>query len=206
MNGLSKNNKDAVKKQIQNIDLNSVEYKMNNEKTDKALSGEKPIFILGDSIIKQINGYKISGKLENCKVFVRPCHGATIRCLEDHVKLVLWENPDEIIFPIGTNDLPSGKGNKDIAEPIINLGMSVKTQSRDVSISGINVRKDKHQNKVQEINDQLRDLFQANNVNFIDHSKSIKPQHLNKSRLHPTRRDISILLTTFVQEIANIFH
>ena len=206
VNGLSKNNKVAVKKLTQNKDVSSVENIMNNERTDKAPSGEKRVFIVGDSIIKHINGYEISGKLENCKVFVRPCHGATIRCLEDHVKPVLRENPDEIIFHIGTNDLPSGKGNKDIAEAIINLAISVKTQLRGVSISGITVRKDKHQNKVQEINDQLRDLCQANNINFIDHSKSIKPQHLNKSRLHLTRRGTSILSTTFVREISNIFH
>ena len=206
VNGLSKNNKVAVKKLTENKDVSSMENIINNERTDKAPSGEKRVFIVGDSIIKHINGYEISGKLENCKVFVRPCHGATIRCLEDHVKPVLRENPDEIIFHIGTNDLPSGKGNKDIAEAIINLAMSVKTQSRGVSISGITVRKDKHQNKVQEINDQLRDLCQANNINFIDHSKSIKPQHLNKSRLHLTRRGTSILSTTFVREISNIFH
>ena len=52
---------------------------------------------------------------------------------------------------------------------------------------------------------QLKDLRQAKNVNFIDHTKSIKPQHLNKSRLHPTRRGTSILSTTFVREISNIF-
>ena len=60
------------------------------------------------------------------------------------------------------------------------------------------MRKDKDQNKVQEINNQLRDLYQAKNVNLIDHSKCIKPQPLNKSRLHLDRRDTSILLTTFV--------
>ena len=206
VNGLSKNNKVTDKKLTENKDINSVENIINNERTDKAPSGEKRVFIVGDSIIKHINGYEISGKLENCEVFVRPCHGATIRCLEDHVKPVLRENPDEIIFHIGTNDLPSGKGNKDIAEVIINLAMSVETQSRSVSISGITVRKDKHQSKVQEANDQLRDLCQANNINFIDHSKSIKPQHLNKSRLHLTRRGTSILSTTFVREISNIFH
>ena len=115
VNRLSKNNKDAVKKQIQSI------------RTGKALSKEKRLFILGDSVIKHINGYEISGKLENCEVFVRPCHGTTIRCLKDHIKPVLRENLDEIIFRIGTNDLPSGKGNKDIAQAIINLAMSVKT-------------------------------------------------------------------------------
>ena len=69
VNRLSKNNEDAVKKETQNIDVNSVEKNMNNERT-----------IVGDSIIKHVNGYEVSGKLENGKVFVRPCHGATIRC------------------------------------------------------------------------------------------------------------------------------
>ena len=48
----------------------------------------------------------------------------------------------------------SGKENKDIAEVIINLVTSVKTQSCGVLISRITVRKGKHQNKIQEINDQ----------------------------------------------------
>ena len=206
VNGSSKDNKVAVKKLTQNKDVNFVENIMNNERTDKAPSGEKSVFIVGDSIIKHINGYEISGKLENCKVFVRSCNGATMRCLKDHVKPVLHENPDEIMFHIGTNDLPSRKRNKDIAEAFINLAMSVITQSRGVSISSVTVRKDKHQNKVQEINDQLRDLCKTNNINFVDHSKSIKAQHLNKLRLHLTRRGTGILLTTFVREISNIFH
>ena len=46
----------------------------------------------------------------------------------------------------------------------------------------------------------------SKNVNSIDHSKSITPQRLNKLRLHLTRRGTNILLTTFVQEISNIFH
>ena len=43
---------------------NSVENIINNEGADKAPSGEKRVFIVGDSIIKHINGYEISGKLE----------------------------------------------------------------------------------------------------------------------------------------------
>ena len=37
----SKNNKDAVENQIPNIDVNSVKKKVNNERTEKTLSGEK---------------------------------------------------------------------------------------------------------------------------------------------------------------------
>ena len=60
VNRLSKNNKDAVKKEIRNIDVNSVEKTMTNERTVKALSGKKCVFIVGDCIIKHINGYEIS--------------------------------------------------------------------------------------------------------------------------------------------------
>ena len=42
-----------------------------------------------------------------------------MRCLEDHVKSVLRKNPDEIIFHIRTNDLPSGEGSKNIAETLL---------------------------------------------------------------------------------------
>ena len=87
--------------------------------------------------------------------------------------------------------------------------MYVKTKSCGVSISSITVRKGKHQNKVQEVNDQLRDLRQAKNVYFIDHGKSIKPQYLNKSRLHLTRRGTSILTLLgkyIIFFIGNIFN
>ena len=132
--------------------------------------------------------------------YVRPCHGETIRYQEDYVKLVLPENPDKIILHIGTSNLPSGEWNKDIAEVINNLVMSVKAQACGASISIITVRKDKHQKKVQEINDQLIDLCQAKSVTCIDHHKSIKQQHLNKSRLHLTRRSTRILSTIFIWE------
>ena len=79
----SKNNKGAVKKQMPNIDVNFVEKKVNNERTEKTLSVEKHVFIVEENVIKHVNGYKISGKLENSKAYVRPCHGATIRCLKD---------------------------------------------------------------------------------------------------------------------------
>ena len=52
MNGLSKNNKVAVKKLTENKDVNSAENIINNERTDKAPSGQKRVLIVGDSIIK----------------------------------------------------------------------------------------------------------------------------------------------------------
>ena len=92
-----------------------------------------------------------------------------------------------------------------IAKSIVELALSAKSASCDVSISNIVVRKDKHQNKCQEVNDHLKEICVEKNINLIYHSKNIKPQHLNKSRLHLAKKSTSILSTTFIQEIRNIF-
>ena len=70
----STNNKGAVKKKLSNIDVNFVEKKVDDERTETTLSGEKRVFIVEENVIKHVNGYEISGKLENCKANVRPCH------------------------------------------------------------------------------------------------------------------------------------
>ena len=49
----------------------------------------KRVFIVGDSIIKHLNGYVIGGKTGNCNVCVRPFHGAKVRCMVDHIKSVM---------------------------------------------------------------------------------------------------------------------
>ena len=63
------------------------------------------------------------------------------------------------------------------------------------------MRKDKDKNKVQEINDQLRYLCQAKNVNLIDHSKRMKPQSLKKSRLLYTSMSCYVDLTIDVTKL-----
>ena len=56
VNGSPKNDKVTVKKLTRNKDVNIMNI-MNNERTYKAPSGKKRIFIVGNSIIKHINGY-----------------------------------------------------------------------------------------------------------------------------------------------------
>ena len=183
------------------------EINKNNDGLEPAekTSDEKRIFIVGDSIIKNVNGYEVSGKTDHCRVYIRPCLGAKVRCMEDHIKPVLGDKPDHIIFHIGTNDIPSNKKCEDIANSIIELVLSAKSESCDASISNIVVRKDRHQNKCQQVNDHLKEKCREKNINLIDHSKSIKSQHLNKSRLHLTKKGTSILSSTFIREIKNIF-
>ena len=46
----------------------------------------KYILGYGHGIVKHANGYKISGTLDKCKVFVTDFSGAKVRCMEDHVQ------------------------------------------------------------------------------------------------------------------------
>ena len=42
--------------------------------------------------------------------------GAKIKCMLDHIKLVIRDKADHIIFHVGTNDIPSDKYARDIAK------------------------------------------------------------------------------------------
>ena len=98
----------------------------------------------------------------------------------DHVKPVMRDKPDHIIFHVGTNDIPSDKDAGDIAKSVVDLAISAKSPNCDVSISNIITRKDKHQHEAQIVNNHLKEICTNKNINLIDHSKNIKHQHLNK--------------------------
>ena len=59
----------------------------------------KRAFIVGDSIIKHLNGYVMGGKAGTCNVYVRPSHGAKVTCMVDHVKPIIRDKPDHIFLP-----------------------------------------------------------------------------------------------------------
>ena len=118
----------------------------------------KKVIILGDSVIKHVNGYDIAGKLDKCKVFVKRFSGAKVRCLNDHMKPSLRENPDHFVLHIGANDLNSDRSPELITKSITDVGSSLKNDSHDVSISSIVVRNDKFKEKAAQVNENLERL------------------------------------------------
>ena len=59
----------------------------------------------------------------------------------------------------------------------------MKTDNRNITISTIIPRRDKLNNKANEV--FLIQLYRDCNIPFIDHSKNINPhKHLNRSKLH----------------------
>ena len=101
-------------------------------------------------------------------------------------------NRDHLIFHVGTNDVPSNKKAKSIAESIVSLAKEVKASKLDVSISSIIPRNDNWNNKVMEVNSYLRDLRESNDIPFINNTTinpkkhSLEPFTLEPKRLQQT--------------------
>ena len=70
--------------------------------------------------------------------------------------------PAQIILLVGTNTLSSDEEPKDIANDIIQLVESVKTDVNKVAVSSILPRKDESNNKPKEVNTHLQDICSIN--------------------------------------------
>ena len=110
----------------------------------------KRVFIVDDSIIKHV----IGGKTGNCNVYLNSFHSEKVRCVVDQP--IIRDKPDQIIFHVGTNDIPSNTDAGDIVKSIVDLVMSAKSPTCDVSISNIITTKDKRQHKAQIVNNHLK--------------------------------------------------
>ena len=81
-------------------------------------NNKKKVFILGDNIVKYIQGWWITKKLDNKqKVYVRQFSGSKVSCMKDYVKPSIRENnPHHIIFHVGTSNVPSEKNPQVIVQ------------------------------------------------------------------------------------------
>ena len=73
--------------------------------------------------------------------------------------------PAQIILHMGTNTLSSDEEPKDIANDIIQLVESIKTDVNKVAVSSILPRKDESNNKAKEVNTHLQDICSINSDN-----------------------------------------
>ena len=106
--------------------------------------------------------------------------------MKDYIKPSQRENSDHYILHVGTNNLCLHRPPELIAKFIIDLALTLKSESHDVSVSTIIVRNDSDtlNKKGCEVNAVLMELCKEQNIYLIDNSKKIKPQHLNKGKLH----------------------
>ena len=144
----------------------------------------------------------------NVKVYLKPFSGAKTNCMIDYPKPSVCLDPDHFILHVRRNDLKSEKSSEFIAESIIDLAVSLKNEKRDVNTSIIIVRTENQEQtkKAMEVNKYLSEFCKEMNLYFIYTSKRIKPQHLNKSKLHLCKNSVRILSDIYYKEILKIFN
>ena len=98
---------------------------------------KKFVFILGDSIIKNLNGVLITKAINNKYIVkVRPFSSVKVQCRYNHVKPTIRDmSPDHVILRFGTNDWNSGKASSQVARSIIDLAVLLKTKTNTITIS-----------------------------------------------------------------------
>ena len=143
-----------------------------------------------------------------CKVYVKSFPGAKTYCIKDYVKPPLRSSPNHFILLVGMNDLNSNQTPEVIAKEVVGLANSLKNSQHDVSVSNVILRTDKSKLNAKrcEVNQVLSELCYERNIYLIDQSKKIKPNHLNKGRLHLNKNGSNILSHTFVNKISRVFN
>ena len=78
--------------------------------------------IIGDSIIKDIKGYKMKEATgHEQQIFVKSISGATTDCMNSHACPTIKTNPKRIILHCGTNDVRGQSSAEKIATEVMEL-------------------------------------------------------------------------------------
>ena len=164
----------------------------NGEKEEvdqRAKNSKEKIFIVRDSMIKNINRYLLTKSINHkFLVKVRPFTGAA-RTIDmyDYLKPTSRDfNPGFFIIHVCTNNLPLNKTSNEIAEEIVNPEESVKKLSSNiVTSSDMVTREDGYKTKADEVNKILEEIY-GKNGNSVS--------HLNRSRLHLKNIGVLVLV------------
>lgn len=101
------------------------------------------IATLGNSIVKYINGHKLSEQLEYEKVYVKSSLEARIRCMSDYAKLTMRLNSDHVILNINTPHryewFTNQKRPAEIVREIAELVTSWKNHTCSCQVSVLNL-------------------------------------------------------------------
>ena len=170
--------------------------KKSNNSSTSVISDKKNIVVLRDSMIKHVNRYDMSKKLENCKVYLKSFSGSKVRCMKDHMKPSMREKPDHTILHVGTNDLNSDRPSDLRAESICHY----LEEQFAKCISNIIMRNDSFNEKTMEVNGHLKQLCIEKNIFLIDQAKTIHSRNINRSKLHLNKSGSIILSNIFLRQ------
>ena len=167
----------------------------------ESLTSAKTTVILGDSIIQNLQGYKL-GKETNQRVVVKSFGGATTQDMKSYIQPTIANAPDRICLHIGTNDLKSKTPN-DVANSIVDLAKTIQsTCGAQVVLSELTTRKDAHKESVKSVNKLLIKYSKQHHWTLVRHS-NITEKVLNRGGLHLTKQGNELLYKNFASCLAN---
>lgn len=216
LNDLNKSNSNNYENSKSDMKIDKNKRKENcpekKEKKEKHLdkgreSEKKAIYIIGDSIIKELKGYELAKFIKHRKkVKIRSHPSGEISCLNDHIQPILRSNDAEhVVLHIGTNDLKYEKTPVQICHEIIDLATKVRDKNIKVSISGIVQRNDGLNEKVLLVNDILKKICESVDIKFINNANIRPDVHLNQSNLHLNRKGNNILISNIRSFLTKLF-
>ncbi len=125
------------------------EQKINNK--SKASTKQNTIEMKGDSILKEIERFKMS-EASGERVFIKSFSGATTDCMNSHAVPAIKRNPKAVILHCGANDVRSNMTPDNIAEEIIDLAKEIRSKEKNVYVSGLVQPRGLWNEKVMETN------------------------------------------------------
>ena len=173
-----------------------------NQRNRESKRNKKNILIIGDSMVKHLDGRKLKGSLGNGQnVYVKSFSGANTEDMADYSKPPMKRNPDVVILHVGTNSLGTNKPAEDIANEINDLAVDLRNGENEVVVSAIIPRGDDLalNEKGKVVNQELKALCETNDLDFIDHQNIDETKHLNGSALHLNRMGTVLLANNFTK-------
>ena len=150
------------------------------------------MFLLGDSIIKGIEQHRVRKNLHNNeKVHVKYFSGATT----NHMHSMPNYQKSSTTTSLSSTVVPT---ILEIAKEIMELASEMKLNKNEVMVSGIVQRRDKLNDKGNEVSKLLQSSCISKNFYFIDNSNINHEYHLNSSGLHLNTRGTYTLGNNFV--------
>ena len=181
----------------------SDEKVQDNEQHKKTFKPNK-IYIIGNSILSNINEKLLSNKRRNVKVYSLSV--ATTRDLKDFIRPLAETKPGKVIIHCGTNNIRDYSG-EEITHNLIDLKSLINEISPDtvVIFSTLTLRTDSNNlmNKVTEVNICLQSSCKKHNTELVDNSNidkrglSAKGLHLNMSGTTRLAMNFNALLDRF---------
>ena len=168
---------------------------------NKGRTNQKKTLIVGDSIVKNIEGWRLNKRMK-FSVAVKSIPGTATKGVKHHIKGCLEDNsPDSIMLHVGTNNLKNKESAESIANDIMDVAIFIRNEKTSVFVSGLSVRNDRLNDKGKNVNSLLKRRCDEEKICFVYNTNN-NVGMLNNSGLHLNERGTTRLVNNFCLSLA----